>query len=632
MGKQGNRSRQSARKKGATKRERKKAVTNPRHYAPNDGGAWALAGYAYQLLGSAVLRVASDYGTVADAGDLTLHIETYGQDAAAVQPNQVELIQFKFSENADTISPSEFADILRALQLSETQVGGGGPTVTWKLITNRDLGKRTKALRNKLRGVKLATTTTADAALIRKSGLRCAHEMRKPADLHANLERRAKSFGVTDVSSAKMHVNGYLLGLIEEPEGGRIVDRKNLEEHLAGFPNPRSMRPDEFNSFAKNDLARIIQELEGGPIDDMVPRRAVQELFEIPGLAIAVVTGHGGCGKTRSVLKALYDSLSQRKWLAGALMPGHYPKAESFELLVNRWRSEAQIDPENFGKCWKRIRAASSEFERPIIVLSLDGIDEVASTDSEKRNAEELIAHFRQVASDYEPEGLLVVTCRVRKTFDNFMKYEGAGAPQPSGFKIFPLGDFDGQEFVDVWKKWFKGEPLPEFVQQAATAPRMGGTQARSEESRMRIEALRHPALLGCVRRLTQIERQQLFQEDDAVWVKLLTSYLDWFALKVFRRIGYNEERVQAVLKAVARECEKLSSTVAIYDLEEHWVKPATKDPQLGNEMVRDVFREALSSGLVESPDSPRYTMSDYGPWPWIWRFRFLQSHFANLV
>jgi hypothetical protein len=160
----------------------------------------------------------------------------------------------------------------------------------------------------------------------------------------------------------------------------------------------------------------------------------------------------------------------------------------------------------------------------------------------------------------------------------------------------------------------------------------MGGAKEPTAELRNRIEALKHPALLGCARDLNQVQRQELFRGTDAVWIELLTSYLKWFARKAFRRKGYEEDRVQAVLKAVARACEQLPPSVETYDLEEHWVKPAMSDPQLGQEMIRDVFREAISSGLVDSPGQSSYTMPSSFPVPWIWRFRFLQAHLAKLV
>lgn len=264
-----------------------------RSHAPNDGGAKALMGYLYQFIGTASIQVSKGYTNIADAGDLTLQIETLGQDVVAGSRNEIELIQFKFSGTKDAISPGEYANIIRALQASEKQIGKGILNVEWKLISNRDLSNQTIKLCGGLELSRRGRTSAADAKLIRNEGRRCKYLKHSINHFDFQLEQRIKAFGESNVSSARQRVNGYLLSLIERPEGSRVIDKEALDKELAGYSRPRLLRPNEFKQFAKDDLTRILGDLDT-PIVDIMPRRAISELLATPELAIALVTGHGG--------------------------------------------------------------------------------------------------------------------------------------------------------------------------------------------------------------------------------------------------------------------------------------------------------------------------------------------------
>jgi type II secretory ATPase GspE/PulE/Tfp pilus assembly ATPase PilB-like protein len=51
----------------------------------------------------------------------------------------------------------------------------------------------------------------------------------------------------------------------------------------------------------------------------------VEKMLREPSVALAIVYGPGGAGKTLSVFKALHDYMNEQECLAGALMPGDFP-------------------------------------------------------------------------------------------------------------------------------------------------------------------------------------------------------------------------------------------------------------------------------------------------------------------
>jgi len=312
-------------------------------------------------------------------------------------------------------------------------------------------------------------------------------------------------------------------------------------------------------------------------------------------------------------------------------MPGPVPPAESWESLVNRWRSRSRLVEEDFDRCWERIRIACAGLNPPIIILALDGIDEVGDTSSEKRNVGELIAHFRLLAEELKPDSRLIVTCRIKKTLDAYLHYDSVSGVDLPGLKEFKVDDFDSQEFRMLWQIWFSGEELPPLAEEILSPKTVSSSNSPPGNLVDRIQSLKHPALFGMLRRLDSAEeRQAIFSDNAQVWAKLMKFYISWFSLKVSkRRKGYSTDRVEAVLKSVARACESLISAVDTYSLEEHWVKPAMSEFQFGREIIEVVFDEAVSCGLVDSDGRANGT---YHPVPWNWRFRFLQSHLSKLA
>jgi hypothetical protein len=104
-----------------------------------DGGSAAMAGFVYQLLGSASALIEVVAEPAYDLGRAEiLVLELAGQHAGIGK----RLIQFKYSSTPNTyeIRPSEFADIIRKLEAAQKVASNGGHKVTvLELRSNRRL-------------------------------------------------------------------------------------------------------------------------------------------------------------------------------------------------------------------------------------------------------------------------------------------------------------------------------------------------------------------------------------------------------------------------------------------------------------------------------------------------------------
>lgn len=113
-------------------------TAKPLDTTSNDGGAWSLLGYLYQLLGSAIVSLDSKETTPGET-DAIIEVEEHGQDTTVTLAREIRLIQFKHSEGEYDIAPKELAAILETLEASEKAIDRRGKKVTWLLQTNRGL-------------------------------------------------------------------------------------------------------------------------------------------------------------------------------------------------------------------------------------------------------------------------------------------------------------------------------------------------------------------------------------------------------------------------------------------------------------------------------------------------------------
>jgi hypothetical protein len=592
------------------------ATADIRSAQPKDGGAWCLVGFLYQLLGSAAVSLAA---APADPEELSANfIERHGQDATTGVGGATRLIQFKYSDRRKPIGPAELLTIRNAFRRSEKTLSA---RPSWVLVTNRPLSKKTERLRSG-RMPRLPSERSVAIALRREKArfeIQCIHI----SEFRARIEARASSFGIDAIPDISQRVVGFLTELVALPERQREVTQAALDRAIAGYDGPLSISAaaPECRSRLRLALSTLAGQLQAPPLSDVLPRRDVEKILREPSVALAIVCGRGGSGKTLSVVKALHDYINEHNCLAGALMPGDFPARSTLPELVASWRSSCPLAEESLGRSLMRIRVANRDARRPVLLLALDGIDE---NDSQSE-AGQLLGHFMDLHQKADQqEALLIVTCRDPNQLDGLIGAQGAGGDSPRRPYLVRLDDFTPEEFRDVWRRWFTTEP-PDVSQSSDAESTFGQPRLLAHIAR----ALRHPIVLGCFRALNPEQRTQFLNDEPEPWGALLDLYLEWFSVKVHRRLQLDLDIIKQILRAAA-SATLIDSKETTYQLDAHWIRPAEHETGLTRPELRRVFNDAVTAGIVQA-DPERLSIESAASRPWRWRFTQLRDHLAQM-
>jgi hypothetical protein len=221
------------------------------------------------------------------------------------------------------------------------------------------------------------------------------------------------------------------------------------------------------------------------------------------------------------------------------------------------------------------------------------------------------------------------VTCRTRQQFDDFLGPQGTGGRPPQVIPEIRLAEFTAEEFRTAWARWFAGEAIPPVEVAAsdsyATLDRRAGDAVGSNVAL----ALLHPVLLGCLRHWSPQERAQLIAGDRGRWQHLLEQYVNWFSFKVTRRHECEANFVRTVLRAAATATEDTAASTT-FDMQMHWIEPGIRDSGEPRALVKAVFEDAVTAGIVDSGDV-RFEMPTRAPVAWKWHFAFVPEHLRTM-
>jgi hypothetical protein len=619
-----------------TLQERAKPAT-VRH---NDGGAWSLAGYTYQLLGSAMARVSLEELVRSSTFTATVRftLEQHGQDAAATLNRTVRLIQFKYSDSHRRLQPAELAEVLKTLQTSSKGLARGTRT-EWFLVTNRPLSPKADRLlktaqKGSPRGVRKSTTTRsvdAQGSVISRLGKRLRVEHYDADQMEAVVLTEAAKFGVDDPGIVDRAITLMQKTALKSP-GRREVSRHAMRDALAGYPQPESIRLEDCRDHLLAELVNIAAAHRGVPLSDAIARTGLQALLLERNAALAAVYGPGGCGKSLSLLKALHDQLDGSSRLAGAIAQSIPAHRRTFSELIDSWRN-APGHTDTPPEALRRAALANPHLQRPVLLLGLDGFDEVAETD--RAHAEALILffhemHLRATLKNEQPDGLLIVTCRQKEDLHRIIEPLGTGGPELPDVPHVDLSEFTDEEFAEVWKLWFPGEQAPIlYTGGNALASVVNSERIPTSHDRL-VSALRHPVILGCARCLSQTDREKLSLGDSSEWNRVLAAYSKWFARKAAMRARCSQENVMSVLQAAARTTLADSSTNT-YDRDCHWVAPGATETGQPPDVVKRIFQDAVTAGVIVA-GSTRFERPTKAPVAWKWHFAALPEYLSALA
>jgi len=141
---------------------------------------------------------------------------------------------------------------------------------------------------------------------------------------------------------------------------------------------------------------------------------------------------------------------------------------------------------------------------------------------------------------------------------------------------------------------------------------------ARPVANRDLLESLRHPALWGEFADLPLGVQEQVLDATPAALHSLAKSFLARFCRKVSRRRpSLSETEVIQALRQIAGHPPDADGR---RNLEHHWIGPAIGKGLLRRREADDLFREAVSYGMIET-DEPGW---------WRWRHRFIADSLRN--
>ena len=549
---------------------------------------------------------------------VAFEIEVYGQDQNATghtsKGNKKRILtQYKFSLSQRQIQPKELTEIAAALQQSEVLANAIEDLPTERILrTNRPLSPRAQAS-PALREMKYSHY---DALGVKR-----------------DLEDYAARFGISGaekLGNCVRRLIGYLAD-IGASAGPHQIARGEFDAQFAGFDNPRSLAIHDAcgeRTRELNEQKSINLDLDGLAIAARLP--VSQAMERLQNDAIVLITGNGGCGKTTSLWQALYDVAN-----AGApvqRLSCLLLSARSIESLIDEWRGAASPGTTGSGDATalKLLMDANRSVTNPVLILGLDGIDEIRESNPLYGQASQLIRFFWELHRKHMfaasvPPARLLVTCRRRSDFTRFIGPIAA----TSDISLTPidLGEFSPKEFEGLLLNTVNIDSGVAERLIDRTHFTLGTSRERSPFSANNaavidpkwISLLRRPIIWRFFAKLKPAEQIQLVDGDEAPEFKIAEKYFEWFLTRTRKRHGLDEDRVNDSLRAAARASDASGGPYAFT----FW-KDNVMPPGLSIEQARSLYHESISAGIIDDiPPAGRVQTMISVEFPWRWQHEF---------
>jgi|GEM_PF-4371089 len=588
----------------------------------DDGGVIALTGYLYQLLGSVALAVHYQ-------GRCTvMSLEKFGEDAIIACPDKTEVIQFKYSAKREVLTPRDLARILLKLDTVSKSTGFHP-----KIVTNRPLSPSSKEI------IDNAQLQHAPQG-VKSSYFRALKQLWKPnildtynfSDFYDAILKCGREFGLSDeeITRGSESVIAFCVAEIERRKGCDI-SIQTLEQKIVGFKHPAKLTAATLYLTSAEHIKEVCDR-DGPAIEDAIPRAVINDIFTNPAPVI-VVLGHGGSGKTLSVLETLHRHVVRNRQVGVALLPR---ELQHVSQIITKWRKPDVIPDhtESFERSLTRVMVANPNCTPPLFFISIDGLDE---SDWISRNAIHEVQNIircalrRVLTASGQPFPIkVVVTCRDKSEFEYLTAEGGIGTTSHfAEAKYISLGEFDRVEFESVWSKWFPILPIPSWREPVAHfseyATDLATDNVSTPANDKVISALKNPVMLGAFRTIGDLQRDFL-KGDQRAWNKLLETHVDWFVKRVNRRKKLDGTLIKSVLSSVARAtCADANRN---YLRDEAWNNPA-REAGVSLEEARQLFVDAVTAGLLVTGDR-MYLIDNRTPQVWRWQYPFVCEYLSS--
>jgi len=637
----------------------------------SDGARDALAGYLYQIVGAAGLSAraierSDERGNLTCAlviearGAKVLH-EVRGQDVMMrreeADQNSGIAVQFKFSREGagKEIQPTELREILNSFDHCRRQASSSFPVTGYILITNRALGQSAQQRYNRrntpFSGLKPAET--------RWLSVPRAQTVRIKQDYHSTeaaaqawyavferltvypriqhdywvkgLQEYARKRGLVEeeFAAALSRLVGEALGTTVQ--GIPEFSQGWLNRCLLGFPDARTLELRAGADSAQQEANRIVLRHldESFALDEsrLIRRQILNKVGEQAAQhPIVFLLGRGGCGK--SVLALQYLRQEAQHQFACAKFAGNLAD-RWLGHAFNSWRcsqSALRLPDLSDHEVVRRLCLANPNADRPVLVLAIDGLDEVSPL---CRSPTRQSIDFGRSQDSARPSNVvLLLTARLegndiqralRKIMADWLSTDiPRHVVLPVGY--VQIGDFSSEElsaavqFLDTDVRTRLQTTLILIDPENTASTSVNSAQATDVSDGVAnpeiIAALRHPVLWGEFSRLHAKEQLHVLDGNTLGLDMLADSFIERFCLKAQRRRDHLQvERVRSALVQIGigvRHGQQLANR------DTDWIHRAS------GELIQTdavyLFEEAISYGVIRKEEGVQ----------WAWRHTFV--------
>jgi energy-coupling factor transporter ATP-binding protein EcfA2 len=370
---------------------------------------------------------------------------------------------------------------------------------------------------------------------------------------------------------------------------------------------------------------------------DLIERKVLERVDEaVRERALVGLYGPGGCGKS-----VLMWQLLRRLQAIGCCTVRHASNLQRSWVVdaVQAWRNLSRSN-DTAEEAIERLQIANPG-QRPILWLGLDGLDEGARSADRETHIREILQWFwerdcRRGSSS--PVATLVVSCRNQEDLHEVW----LNLPLPRFYSgelplTVPIGDFTEDEILKAAQK-----KLPELYPRIRDSIHAGSgvqsalverdhdtavfghpspdTSSGPVDGRV-LKSLEHPAMWLALLNLEPLDQRNAVQGKKQSVYDLAHRFIIWFHSKLkYRERERFQNLTESDLVQVLGAIVQHSSETAPYSRDSDWSKPAWQTGQVSEAEANDLYREALSAGLII--EDARHL--------WRWRHFIVRDYLAS--
>lgn len=607
----------------------------------SQGGYRSLAGYVFQLLGSAteaveLVRIKQDANFI----DGLITLEQYGQDSfVCLIPGteQSRFTQYKHSLTGDEIQPAELREVLYRFVASAELADRRIEHCEFILATNRGPSDWTKLLLVIQEKYGKDRSPENLAALEEQLWKGCSAD--RPACKDKMLEifkvlkwqsideesmkkiiaSRAYDLGVPrrDLDKQIQRTMGLFLGRANS-KVYRSVSRQELDDELAGHQDARPLRSEQSRTdqrqFIENALVRIHH-------NQSIARRGVVTDIAAASLAfpLVLVIGDGGRGKSLSAWQSLLEHLRYED-RAPDFATGRCFGDFSEVALVNefaRWRNQGpNRDSATIGYALEKLSAGCPHTN--LLVLYVDGIDEkqgqVKPYFDNQYFIERLLQDILQKRSDNQHKQIsLIVSCRTIREADWLTRIVSK-----ENYTLIRVDEFSDSELEELAITLF--EPAKMMMLSLVSKDQQSIRRFSMDADQQLIRPLREPRVWASFVELdldSQVAYLSNFHEGKR---QLAAKYLQRIEEKAAERLAMNLglNELETILREASRVALENDSEVC---RQSQWLEVCDR-VKFGPIQARNLFDELVTAGLFKIESENGKT--------WSWNQLWLRDALCN--